>query len=151
MASDQQATNYTAQARAEVLQEAIACVTRDRNNSYGSPEDNFAAIAALWAIWDKYVLPGKYPPEHDVSMKMVLLKIGRIMTGTPGVRDNYVDGPGYFATAWGEIQRRMTADAPSPAATIADKLSETLRKVSHDRPVVNGRPVHSADHPARLE
>lgn len=116
--------------RAEVLQEAIACVTRDRNDAYGSPEDNFAAIAALWAVYDRYVPRGKYSPEHDVSMKMILLKIGRIMTGTPGVKDNYIDGPGYFATAWGSYWQSLSVDKPYDPV-LPPELAPTERRMAN--------------------
>ena len=37
--------------RAEVLENAKACVCGPREQDYGSPEDNFNTIANLWFIW----------------------------------------------------------------------------------------------------
>ena len=34
--------------REEILGSAKACVCGDREDDYGSPEDNFTTIAALW-------------------------------------------------------------------------------------------------------
>lgn len=93
--------NIQIEARRSILDKAAVAVLTDRSASYGEPESNFAAIAALWEVYDRFSPPGVHTPEHDVSMKMVLLKIGRIMTGKIPVEDNYVDGAGYFATAYG--------------------------------------------------
>lgn len=36
--------------RADILDKAKQCVCQDRDNQYGSPEDNFRIIAALWSV-----------------------------------------------------------------------------------------------------
>ena len=85
--------------RKSILAEAEKCVCTDREQAYGSPEDNFVAISALW---------NAYKPcgftAHDVATMMALLKIGRIATGT-FTADSYVDACGYLACA-GEIALR---------------------------------------------
>lgn len=91
--------------RSEILEEAAKIVTTDREEQYGSPENNFEVIAALW---DEYLLARRYfkgfrfkITAHDVAIMMCLLKIARIATGQPKA-DNYIDLAGYTACA-GEI------------------------------------------------
>lgn len=78
--------------RAEVLDKAKECVTGKREESYGSPEDNFAKIANLWSA---YVGCFEFS-SVDVAMMMALLKIARIGTGTE-TDDSFVDIAGYAA------------------------------------------------------
>ena len=82
--------------RKSILTDAIQCVCTDRETAYGTPENNFAAIAALW---------NAYKPcgftAHDVGILLALLKIGRIASGQTKA-DNYIDLAGYAACA-GEI------------------------------------------------
>ena len=91
--------------REEILKEALRCVTGDREQQYGSPEDSFMAIAELWTVYLEHgcvedngaVL---LHPE-DVAAMMALLKIARICTGKYK-GDNWVDLAGYAACggAW---------------------------------------------------
>lgn len=88
--------------RREILAEAEKCVNGERQEQYGTPEDNFRTIAEFWQIY----LSKKPQPvtidAHDVAVMMALLKIGRIATGTFKA-DSYVDACGYLACA-GEIE-----------------------------------------------
>ena len=77
--------------RKECLEQAMGCVLRDRNNSYGGPEDSFGVIANFWSV---YLGRKVYP--HDVAMMMSLLKIARIKANK-GYADGYVDLAGYAA------------------------------------------------------
>lgn len=61
--------------RSETLDKAKACVCGQRENEYGSPEDNFAAIASFWSVYK-----GVEFTANDVAMMMALLKIARIRT-----------------------------------------------------------------------
>lgn len=79
--------------RERVLDDARRIVTKDRENQYGAPEDNFGVIADLWTAY----LDIEVEPK-DVALMMALLKIARESTGT-GKYDNLVDGIGYFACA----------------------------------------------------
>lgn len=91
--------------REEILREALRCVTGEREQQYGSPEDSFMAIAELWTVYLEHgcvedngaVL---LHPE-DVAAMMALLKIARICTGKYK-GDNWVDLAGYAACggAW---------------------------------------------------
>ena len=82
--------------RQDILQKAHICVCGEREQDYGTPENNFARIARLWRAYSGH----EYTPV-DVAMMMALLKIARIKTGT-GTADSFVDLAGYAACA-GEI------------------------------------------------
>ena len=86
--------------RAEILNGAIKCVCQDRQDQYGSPENNFAKIADFWNTYMGERLMVQFDGE-DVAMMMALLKIARITTGQPK-SDNYIDACGYIACA-GEV------------------------------------------------
>jgi hypothetical protein len=99
--------------RESVLDKAKSVITGEREQQYGSPEDNFKIIAALWDAYldarydsvDTFDENGEYDgyeiDAHDVAVMMCLLKIGRIASGRT-TEDNYVDLAGYAACA-GEI------------------------------------------------
>ena len=75
--------------RKQILDEAtrIVCAGRD----YGTPEDNFGIIAALWTVYlDAPV------SSQDVAVMMLLLKVARIKTGA-AKSDNWIDIAGYAA------------------------------------------------------
>ena len=81
--------------RKEILEAAQKCVCGDREQDYGSPEDNFNTIANLWADYlSVKVEPTDIEPK-DVAAMLALLKIARIATGH-AKEDNWVDGCGYF-------------------------------------------------------
>lgn len=79
--------------REGILRDAIKCVCGEREQNYGSPENNFALIAELWSAYR-----GVTFTPVDVAMMMALLKIARIRTGT-GTYDSFVDLAGYAACA----------------------------------------------------
>lgn len=82
--------------RDDILRRAAECVSGQREQDYGKPEDNFATIAELWTAY------AGYPFEAvDVAMMMALLKIARI-SGGHGSEDSFVDLAGYAACG-GEI------------------------------------------------
>lgn len=102
--------------RSEVLDAAKRCVCGDREQDYGSPERNFATIAAMWEIYlsGKNVPPGTEVcilPE-DVAAMLALLKIARISSGH-AKNDNWIDLAGYAACG-GELQAEDIC--PEPAA-----------------------------------
>ena len=82
--------------RANILDAAKACVCGKREDDYGTPEDNFGVIAKLWTAYTG----AKIEPQ-DVAAMMILLKIGRISSGSLS-RDNWIDVAGYAACG-GEI------------------------------------------------
>ena len=77
--------------RKEVLAKAEACVTGQREEDYGSPENNFKVIADLWSAYSGVRFTGV-----DVAMMMSLLKIARIRSN-PKTEDSFVDLAGYAA------------------------------------------------------
>lgn len=91
--------------REETLKTAVDCVCGMREEQYGSPEDNFQTIAALW---QNYLtargcrVDALYP--HDVAAMMALLKIARVASGQ-SKPDNWVDLAGYAACGC-EIQTK---------------------------------------------
>ena len=76
--------------RKRVLREAEKCVCGQREQDYGTPEDNFGRISALWTAYKDI----DFSPV-DVAIMMALLKVARI-ANNHGHMDSYVDGCGYF-------------------------------------------------------
>ena len=94
--------------RKTILSSAEKCVCGERQEDYGSPEDNFNCIAKLWKryIKEKCVGPGADVEinAEDVAAMMCLLKIGRIAGGSNSI-DNWIDIAGYAACG-GELQKK---------------------------------------------
>lgn len=89
--------------RADILDAAKQCVCTDRDQQYGSPENNFKTIADMWSAYFTAKLGHKVEIEpHDVAAAMSLLKIARISNGKPKA-DSWVDLAGYAACG-GELQ-----------------------------------------------
>ena len=82
--------------RPEILDTAKKCVCGQREQEYGSPEDNFQIIADLWTAYY-----GQPFSALDVALMMTLLKVARIRSGT-ATEDSFVDAAGYIACG-GEI------------------------------------------------
>lgn len=92
--------------RSDILDLAKRCVVGDREQDYGSPEQNFERIAEMWEVYlaGKCCSPGAdlcILPE-DVAAMLALLKIARIASGHAKA-DNWVDLAGYAACG-GEIE-----------------------------------------------
>lgn len=81
--------------RSEILEAARVCLCGEREQDYGSPENNFEMIAQLWTVYTGHTFTQK-----DVAMMMALLKAARIKSGEKA--DSFVDLAGYAACA-GEI------------------------------------------------
>lgn len=77
--------------RKEVLACADKCVNGQREQDYGTPEQNFQTIANMWGAY----MGISFTPV-DVAMMMSLLKIARIKSGG-GTGDSFVDLAGYAA------------------------------------------------------
>ena len=90
--------------RKEILEAAAKCVVGDREEDYGSPEQNFERIAAFWNIY----LGGGDINAKDVAAMLALLKIARIASGH-AKSDNWVDLAGYAACG-GEIEASNGSD-----------------------------------------
>lgn len=94
--------------RSEILEKANECINGDREQDYGSPENNFSIIAELWNTYLYPKVPNmcvtKLITPTDVAMMMALLKIARIRNGG-GTGDSFVDLAGYAACG-GEINSK---------------------------------------------
>ena len=77
--------------RADILHTAEKCVCGQREQDYGSPENNFEIIAGFWTVYK-----GVPFTPNDVAMMMALLKVARIKSGG-GTADSFVDLAGYAA------------------------------------------------------
>lgn len=93
--------------RPEILEAARVCVCGEREQDYGTPENNFDTIGLLWGTYLraahpelKTVMGENRITAKDVAVMMSLLKIARIATGSSP--DSFVDLAGYAACA-GEI------------------------------------------------
>lgn len=80
--------------REECLRKACEIVNGQREQSYGTPEDNFRMIAELWSSYLEADVSAV-----DVAMMMSLLKIARISTGT-FKEDSFIDLAGYAACGY---------------------------------------------------
>lgn len=85
--------------RAEVLREAEQLITGDRNETYGTPTQNFTNIAELWNVQFAHLLKddAKFS-AYDVALAQIHVKMAR-MVAQPK-RDNFVDIAGYAACGW---------------------------------------------------
>lgn len=95
--------------RTEVLNSANHIIHGERQEAYGTPEDNFTKIAGMWSAY----LDTDITAE-DVAAMMILLKTARVKSGH-GSDDNWVDIAGYAACG-GEIQSRGKDEAPEDPA-----------------------------------
>ena len=77
--------------RETVLTMALEVVTKDRNTSYGTPEQNFGQVAELWAAYKEV----PFSP-HDVAVMQILLKVARTKA-SPTKLDHWIDIAGYSA------------------------------------------------------
>lgn len=94
--------------RLDILKAAQTCVCGDREQDYGSPENNFETIAVLWSTYIRAARPGLRDwalnelEAKDVAAMLALLKITRIASGHAKT-DNWIDLAGYAACG-GEIE-----------------------------------------------
>ena len=88
--------------RKEILEAAVKCVCGDREQDYGSPEDNFRTIGDLWSSYLHGAGKHTFITAKEVAAMLALLKIARIASGH-AKEDNWVDLAGYAACG-GEIE-----------------------------------------------
>lgn len=122
--------------REEILKKALQCVNGEREQQYGSPENNFAVIADLWVVYLKNCCVSSnadvFVVADDVAAMMALLKIARISSGVDKV-DNWVDLAGYAACGGAiqsnrdeHIQKTINTGAPDEAKK---RYERTLKEV----------------------
>lgn len=119
--------------RQKLLDEAKVIVSKDRNSTYGEPEDNFATIAELWKTYllRRFApLPHLELEPHDVAAMCILIKMARI-ANDPTTWDNWVDTAGY-AAGGAECVHKSRASGSS-----------------RDTVIVNNKPLEIAGNPER--
>lgn len=92
--------------RQKILEEAIGLICKEREESYGTPQDNFATVANLFdtylrARYENYtkgdgLLVGPCVMPHDVAVLNILQKVARLVQ-SPDERDHWKDIAGYAA------------------------------------------------------
>jgi hypothetical protein len=102
---------------ADVLNEALNIVTGARRKTYGTPEDNFRAIADLWTVYLRKIGADFTDPEirlspADIAALMALMKIARLAE-SPDHRDSWVDLAGYAACG---ARCALIGCSPAPSA-----------------------------------
>lgn len=105
--------------RTKLLDEANEIVNKDRNSTYGDPEDNFKDIAALWAAYK-----GVEFSTMDVVVMNILIKVARLKK-TPGYRDGLVDIAGYAACG-ADIQACLKRNLPPESSVAGGSGSEVM-------------------------
>lgn len=84
--------------RVKILEEAAELLVGQRQEDYGTPEENFKRIAAYWSIrLSDYLKINVELEERIVAEMMALLKIAR--TANSPTRDTYLDLAGYAGIA----------------------------------------------------
>lgn len=77
--------------RTELLNKALEIVNGARQENYGSPEQNFARIAAFWTLYlQRHITPA------DVAIMMILMKTARLQNNIEH-EDSWIDIAGYAA------------------------------------------------------
>jgi len=84
--------------RQVVLEVAIEAVTKQRNNQYGPPTQDFDRVASL-ATNLGFSVNGEDLGPHHVAMFMMLIKLSRA-TWDPTDLDHWVDMAGYAACGY---------------------------------------------------
>lgn len=72
-----------------ILDEAARITSRDRQDVYGHPADDYGRTAAMWSAY-----LGVPVSAEQAMVCMILVKVSRL-ANTPGHRDSLVDIAGY--------------------------------------------------------
>lgn len=136
--------------RKEILETAEKIVNGEREEQYGTPENNFRIIGKLWEAYLGARRMGQIEFEpHDVAAMLALLKIARIASGQIK-DDNWVDLAGYAACG-GEVQpgtddpekllmRQDLNDEPTEgASTSATTAAQAAGDTWMDNPMIVGK------------
>lgn len=91
------AVKETPTIREEILAEARALISNDRNAQYGPPAQDFQRTAAmLSSLWDHKLKEGEAIEAHDIAVMLAVVKLSRIQW-SPHKKDSWVDLAGYAA------------------------------------------------------
>lgn len=84
--------------REEIVEKMCECIFKDRQNTYGKPEECFQTVADFWNTYLKINDDCFKITKQDVANMMLLLKVAR-MSASPEHKDNYIDAAGYAVIA----------------------------------------------------
>lgn len=107
--------------RFAVLDAARAAVTQ-RQEAYGTPEDNARIIAAYWSV-----LFGVEVSPHKVALALDLVKTARLHHD-PGHADSWVDKAGYSAYGGEVALLRANARTVSLLMRTVERVSRLFRR-----------------------
>jgi hypothetical protein len=116
----------TGSVRRQVLEEAAEIVDGDRDNQYGSPEDNFGRIAGALSALGYRGPDGREIIPSDVAVILIATKIGRL-SNTHGKRDTWVDIAGYAACGAEIVQRHEPKATPVTKESVPEDTGTTSR------------------------
>lgn len=91
---DVSAPSKSTSARGDMLDEAKALITGDRNNAYGPPHQDFNRSAGALNAYGYRGPDGRPLESHDIAIFVMSVKLSRLMW-TPTKRDSWVDLAGY--------------------------------------------------------
>ena len=109
--------------RREALREVEGCVCKDRQNSYGDAESNFAVIAEFWTTYLRtrgLIAATTRIESFDVAEMSGLIKCARA-AHNPHHRDNWIDRAGYAICGAGIIARAAEEATDAASAVIGDE------------------------------
>lgn len=109
--------------RAQILQTAESLITGQRQEDYGTPEENFARIAGFWNIHLKSILKEELT-ARQVAELMVLLKMARLANSP--TEDSYVDIAGYAAIAAEIADSTLFEETSIPKENKASQPQESI-------------------------
>lgn len=123
--------------RTEVLRMAERAVNGAREGEYGSAEDSFGRIAALWNGYFKASGRQVTIAAEEVPLMMVMLKMARLVN-TKNHLDSWVDIAGYAACGAGMTAMATAAPAPVPDQQdieAAEEAKEIFQRKARPRPI----------------
>jgi len=98
--------------RAEVLTDASAAITGDRNNSYGPPDQDFSRTAGALNAFGYRGPDGRMLKGHDIAIILMTVKTSRLMW-TPTKRDSWLDIAGYSGCGYECAIEEAKRDLPA--------------------------------------
>lgn len=113
--------------RSAVLHTAANLITGQRQQDYGTPQENFQRIADFWNTHlEKKLLPGEKISPRQVAEMMMLLKIARTINSP--TEDSYVDSAGYAGIAAELAHDERIIQIMSEPMESAQKVAEKIIK-----------------------
>jgi hypothetical protein len=112
--------------REGVLSEAASLITGDRNQTYGSPTQNFTDIAEVWNVLLRAKLSeGNKITPGEVAAMMAGVKLVRMIAQPK--RDNWVDLAGYAACGLEADVQTGRINEPTEQVSYDNSLPEQIK------------------------